>query len=668
MDESRFKPMVDIIAHRGPDDAGYLVWHTGIHDIRSTSYGQGFTDEKYRANCPLLPPIDSEFGRTKLQDDTWDIFLGHRRLSILDLSPRGHQPMSDRAQLIWVVYNGEIYNFQELRNELECGGHRFTSKSDTEVLIHAYEEWGIECVKKLNGMFAFAIWDVRQRSLRLARDRYGIKPLYVFNDGSTFLFGSEIKAVLAYLNKFPGVDVRALNEYFSFQNILSERTLFSGISLLKPGHHMTVDLRTVHVTTEQYWDFDFSQQENRSQTEVQQGLSRRFLQAVKKQCISDVLIGSYLSGGIDSGAVTAATRRELGRIYTFTAGFDLSEAAAHEMSFDEREIAEGLSSSLQTEHYECVLHSGDMEAVMPDLIWHLEDLRVGQCYPNYYVARLASRFVKVVMSGIGGDELFGGYPWRYAAALGESNNDYVKNYYTYWQRLVTDTEKQAFFDPDVEKRFATINDNDSMSFCSHTLSVFREVLGDGVEVTNVNDQVNYSLYFECKTFLHGLLLVEDKLSMANSLETRVPFLENDLVDFACRIPVRLKVANLDQLQRLDENFPRKKTLWQGQGNSGKNILRKAMEEILPEEFTTKRKQGFCAPDESWFRGTSEKYVRHTLGDDALINEFINPAYVRNVLDIHMSGQANKRLLIWSLICFNNWLKIFVHDSFKNVHH
>lgn len=555
LDESRFKPMVDIIAHRGPDDAGYLVWHTGIHDIRSNSYGQAFTDEKFRATCPLLPPIDSEFGREKLRDDTWDIFLGHRRLSILDLSPRGHQPMSDRSQLVWVVYNGEIYNFRELRAELEGSGHRFLSKSDTEILIHAYEEWGIECVKKFDGMFAFAILDTREKTLRLARDRYGIKPLYVFNDGSLFLFGSEIKSALAYLTKFPGVDLLALNEYFSFQNIFSDRTLFQGISLLKPGHHLTVDLRTLLVTSEQYWDFDFSQQENSSEAELREEVSWLFCQAVKKQCISDVPIGSYLSGGIDSGSVTTLARRELGRIFTFTAGFDLSEAAAHEMSFDEREIAEGLSNSLQTEHYECVLHSGDMEAVLSDLIWHLEDLRVGQCYPNYYVARLASKFVKVVMSGVGGDELFGGYPWRYAAALGVDQDDYAQNYYRYWQRLVNDSDKLNFFNQDTIDRMRNVCFSYGHPFEEHTMSVFQDVFGQKIKTKNHYDQVKYSLYFECKTFLHGLLVVEDKLSMAHSLETRVPFMDNDLVDFAIQCPVNLKLNNLAESLRIDENEP-----------------------------------------------------------------------------------------------------------------
>lgn len=663
LDFARFKPMVDVIAHRGPDDAGYLVWHTGANDIRANSYGQAFSDVQFNSISPLLPPIDSISGLERLRDDRWDIFLGHRRLSILDLSPRGHQPMSDRAQTIWVAYNGEIYNFRELRKELEAKGHKFVSKSDTEILIHGYEEWGIDFVRELDGMFAFAIWDSRRKVLRLVRDRYGIKPLYTYHDDGILLFGSEIKSILEYLRKFPGVDLLALNEYFSFQNIFSDRTLFKGVKLLEPGHCITVDVVSGAQKKERYWDFDFSKAEGRPEKDLREELFTLINGAVAKQCVSDVPIGCYLSGGMDSGTVTKLTRGVLGRIYTFTGGFDLSEAAEHEMSFDERERAEGLSNALQTEHYECVLHSGDMEAVMDKLVWHLEDLRVGQSYPNYYVAGLASKFVKVVMSGSGGDELFGGYPWRYSAALGANREDYVQNYYNYWQRLLGDKDKLLFFQPEIIDSVKELCDNKIDSLGRHTRSVFRGVFDDNLQIESFSDQVNHSLYFECKTFLHGLLVVEDKLSMAHSLETRVPFLDNALVDFASRVPVHLKVSNLDRLERIDENFPRKKNFYQSQINSGKNILRKTMERILPGETTSAKKKGFSAPDESWFRGRSEQYVRQTLQKkDAFINEFIQPRYVKDVLDTHSAGRANRRLLIWSLMCFEKWLEKFHYPN------
>ena len=413
----RLKPMVDVIAHRGPDDAGYLVWQTGTHH----ALGQDFTDSQFQDVCPLLPVIDSPSGQNRLHSEKWDLFFGHRRLSIIDLSPRGHQPMCDKSRKIWLIYNGEIYNFREIRQELKGLGYHFFSTSDTEVIIHAYHEWGTDCIHRFNGMFAFALYDSRNQKVWLARDRYGIKPLYytLTNEG-TFLFGSEIKSILEYLPEAPDVDLAALNEYFSFQNIFSDRTLFSGIKLLPPGHCLELDLLRGEIAQTKYWDFDFKQETNVPESELEDQLYDRLTQAVKRQCVSDVPVGSYLSGGMDSGTVTAITASVFGRISTFTIGFDLSEATAHELSFDERELAEYMANLFQTAHHERVLHSGDMEAVMENLIWHLEDLRVGQCYPNYYAARLASKSVKVVMSGTGGDELFGGYPWRYATAIGNS--------------------------------------------------------------------------------------------------------------------------------------------------------------------------------------------------------------------------------------------------------
>jgi asparagine synthase (glutamine-hydrolysing) len=362
---------------------------------------------------------------------------------------------------------------------------------------------------------------------------------------------------------------------------------------------------------------------------------------------------------MDSGTITAIAAKHLGRIQTFTSGFDLSEAAAHEMHFDERELAEKMSSLFHTEHYECVLHAGDIEAVMEKLIWHLEDLRIGQCYPNYYIARLAGKFVKVVMSGGGGDELFGGYPWRYAAAIGTGHTDYVQNYYTYWKRLVSNQEKIQFFNGDMIARLKGLSDDGAVPLKDHTLSTFRRVFDRKIETGSIADQVNSSLYFECKTFLHGLLVVEDKLSMAHSLETRVPFLDNDLVEFACRVPVRYKVSGMDQLEKLDENLPRKKKYYREKINKGKNILRKAMERILPTQITRARKQGFSAPDESWFRGTCEGYVRNTLlQPSARLGEYIDGAYMRKIVDEHSSGEANWRLLIWSLLSFETWLRTF----------
>ena len=669
----RLKPMVDVIAHRGPDDAGYLVWQTATrHPL-----GQDFTDSQFQNVCPLLPVIDSPSGQNRLHSEKWDLFFGHRRLSIIDLSPRGHQPMCDKSRRIWLVYNGEIYNFREIRQELKTLGYHFSSTSDTQVIIHAYHEWGTNCIQRFNGMFALALYDNRNQKVWLARDRYGIKPLYyTLTNKGTFLFGSEIKSILKYLPETPDVDLAALNEYFSFQNIFSDRTLFSGITLLPPGHCLEVDLSNIgnndrvslqntnligqKISKTKYWDFDFGQEMNVPSSELEDKLYDRLTHAVERQCVSDVPVGSYLSGGMDSGTVTAITAAVFGRISTFTIGFDLSEAANHELHFDERELAQYMANLFQTEHHENVLHSGDMEAAMEDLIWHLEDLRVGQCYPNYYAAQLAGKFVKVVMSGTGGDELFGGYPWRYAAAIGDSTESYTDNYYRYWQRLVYNKEKPLLFNPEVTNQLHKMNIDGATPLQNHTWKEFQNVYPKGLRCDSREEQINHSLYFECKTFLHGLLVIEDKISMAHSLETRVPLLDNDLVDLACQTPVRHKIANFHNWQTLSENIPRRGKVGLERTEGGKDILRKTMRRIIPKSVTQAKKQGFSAPDESWFRGSSEKYVRDLLLDDkARINEYFNPEYVKQIIETHNSGAENKRLLIWSLLSFEWWLKQFI---------
>ena len=573
--------------------------------------------------------------------------LANRRLAIIDLTAAGHQPMmTDDGQCV-LVYNGELYNYQSLRLELEAAGYRFHSSSDTETLLHAYERWGAECVERFNGMFAFAVWNRRTRRLFLARDRFGVKPLYWLLDGEKFVFASEIKAILAYPGVRRALSHEALNEYFTFQNVLSDRTLLEGIRLLPAGHTLEFEVGA-EPRLRRYWDYDFSNQiENISEEEAAEEVRRLFVQAVTRQLVSDVPIASYLSGGIDSGSITAVAGRQLGRLTTFTAGFDLSSASGLELGFDERVAAESLSNLLKTEHYEMVLHAGDMERVMPELIHHLEDLRVGQSYPNYCVARLAGKFVKVVLSGAGGDELFGGYPWRYyrGGADGEGAGDHYRQYYDFWQRLVPDVEKRELFNDSV---WTKIRDHS-------TFDVFRSIFHDGASLETRVDRVNASLYFELKTFLHGLLVVEDKLSMAHSLETRVPFLDNDLVDFACRLAPRYKLSDLAMYERFDENDQRRY-----QQRSGKRVLRMAMNELIPPEVVDRVKQGFSAPDASWFRGESIDYVNGLLRDRrAHLYEFLGYDYVVGKLDEHTSGKLNHRLLIWSLLSFEWWLRKFM---------
>jgi len=400
------RKMTDAIAHRGPD-------------------GEGFYSDSF-------------------------VGLGHRRLAIIDLSPAGHQPMVSRDRQVVLSYNGEIYNFQELRAELEARGHPFHSKTDSEVVLNAWVEWGADCVTRFNGMFAFAIWDKRQQSLFLVRDRYGIKPLYYACWGQTFLFGSEQKAILAHPAARRELDKKALLEYFTFQNIFTDRTLLEGVKLLPPASVACIPLGSNGTPQiSRYWDYRFLEPDHPvDPREYREELDRLMRQAVSRQLVTDVELGSYLSGGMDSGTLTALAARELPYIKTFTCGFDLSSASGIELAFDERAKAEAMSARFKTEHYEMVLKAGDMERCLPKLAWHIEEPRVGQSYPNYYAAQLASKFVKVVLSGAGGDELFGGYPWRYyRAAVCNDFEHYIDQYYFYWQRLVSNSHIKQIFAP-----------------------------------------------------------------------------------------------------------------------------------------------------------------------------------------------------------------------------
>jgi len=312
-----------------------------------------------------------------------------------------------------------------------------------------------------------------------------------------------------------------------------------------------------------------------------------------------------------------------------------------------------MSYLFKTEHYEMVLKAGDMERILPKLAWHLEEPRVGQSYPNYYAAQLASKFVKVVLSGGGGDELFGGYPWRYYRAVDPTDNfeQYVDKYYLYWQRLIDNRYLKGIFSPAWDQ-------------VKHvwTRDIFRDVfLKHNHQLQKPEDYVNHSMTFEAKTFLQGLLLVEDKLSMAHGLEVRVPFLDNDLVDFALKVPVKLKLMNLMAASRINENDPRpKQELYFQQHRDGKIILRKVMERYIPEDITSGLKQGFSAPDATWFKGESIDYVRKIIfNNKSSIYEYFDPKSIQEQVNEHLEGKLNRRLFIWSLLNFEWWCKSFL---------
>lgn len=581
--------------------------------------------------------------------------LGHVRLAILDLTKAAAQPMRTRDGLHTIVYNGEIYNFQEVRAELVKRGHEFCSRSDTEVVLMAYREWGADCVNHFNGMFAFCIVDAVRNCLFFARDRYGIKPLYYGFFGNSLLFASEAKAFLRHPAFRPALDCQALKEYLTFQNILSDRTFFEGVCLFPAGSCGTLPLndagvRELRIT--RYWDYAFEEADlHRSEADAEAELLHLFEQAVTRQLVSDVELGAYLSGGVDSGSISAVAAGRLPCIKSFTCGFDLRSASGLEMSFDEREKAEYLSYLFKTEHYEIVLKSGDLERVMPTLAWHMEEPRLGQSYPNFYASKLASRFVRVVLAGGGGDELFAGYPWRYYRALHcRSFDDYVDQYYAFWQRLIPADVQRTLLQPVAAQ---------TGHVC--TRDIFRHVFAANTTKPETPEAcVNRSLYFEAKTFLHGLLLVEDKLSMAHGLETRLPFLDNDLVDFAMRLPVRLKLKNLSQNITLNENLTAKSQHYYARYADGKYLLRKAMTHFVPESVATAAKQGFSGPDASWFRGDSLDYVKKLLfTPKAQIWQYLDYATAETLTQEHMAGKQNHRLFIWSLLSIEWWLRRYL---------
>jgi asparagine synthase (glutamine-hydrolysing) len=546
------------------------------------------------------------------------VALGATRLAIIDLIG-GDQPIYSEDGSVCAVYNGEIYNYRELRGELEARGHDFASRTDSEVLVHLYEEEGIHFVRRLNGMFAFALWDERRQCLHLARDRFGIKPLHYSWDGRQLRFASEVKALLAENGARASLDLDAYVELLTFQNVLSDRTLFSGVRLLPAASVLTVDADGLEVR--RFWDpmpMPSSQPEGPAlATEVR----AHFERAVERHLVSDVEIASYLSGGLDTGAVSAVAARRLPRLTTFSTGFDVSTAAGLEAEFDERADAAQLAAVIGTHHHELLLDAAEAEMVLPRMMRYLEEPRMSFSYPNYLTAGLASRWVKVVLSGAGGDEMLGGYPWRYGFA---ARPDFPEGYYDYWTRLLDADEMAGALAPSAQSEIDL----------SRPRAVFDALMAESEHL----EPLDRTLYFESRTFLHGLLVIEDKLSMAHSLETRVPFLDNELVDFLLTVPAARKLEE----QR------------------SKDLFRKAVSGLLPEPVVARKKTGFVPPQAAWFRGEQSAYLEAILlSDRTLERGVLRPEFVRRVVEEHFAGAADRRLLLWTLLCMEWWHRVFV---------
>lgn len=551
------------------------------------------------------------------------IALGHRRLSVIDLSKRSKQPMIYLNKII--IYNGEIYNYKEIKTFLTKQGYYFKTNSDTEVILASYNFWGEKCIDHFNGMWAFIIYDRDRDVIFCSRDRLGIKPLYYSVYNSDIFIASEIKALLA-----GGVPVKVdeigLLEYFTFQNIISDRTLFENIYMLPAGHNLKIDLKTREKFIYKYWDLNF-EAVNYSEKEASDIFLDTFKKSLERHLISDVDIGATLSGGIDSSAIVSITSKYFRELHTFTGYFDTSSIDKDDRCVNEKDDARIVSNIFKTTHHEREINYNDVISTLPQIIWHLEDPKVGMCYTFYTILQLVGQFVTVNLSGTGGDEFFGGYPWRYELIHKVSDFETFKElYYKWWNRLVGDNERRHFFRQNILKN---VDKN-----------LPKKIFNAVIEPSESFSPINRALYFDVKTFLHGFLMVEDKLGMAYSVETRFPFLDYELIEFARVIPDHLKYSN----------------------SVGKILLRKAFENILPKEIIFKRKQGFTPPDKTWYRLQLKDYIeRLLLSKKSVLTEYIDRNAIKKILHEHYDGKDN-RLIIWSLMFFEGWCRVFLSND------
>ncbi|MCU1266097.1 MAG: Asparagine synthase (Glutamine-hydrolyzing) [Acidobacteria bacterium] len=606
--------MRDVIMHRGPDDEGIF--------------------------------IDGAVG------------LGHRRLSIVDVAS-GHQPMTNEDGTLHITYNGEIYNHADFRAQLEARGHVYRTHCDTETILHLYEEHGAECVLHLRGMFAFAVWDQTRRELFIARDRLGVKPLYYFHadDGSLY-FGSEIKTLFAADALKPEINFAALPDYLANHATSGEETLFRGIKRLLPGH--TLRWRDGQVDIKRYWDVSFAKSEpgGRSDQDLIEEWSELFRKAVRLRLMADVPLGMFLSGGIDSSAIAAVMSGMVSEpIKTFSVAFKEREA-------NELEYARLISSAYKTNHHEVVVSPEDFFTALPKLVWHEDEpLAHPSSVALYFVSKLAAQHVKVVLTGEGSDELLAGYARyrktilnlalgaRYYGAMPEGIRNAVRNRIEGLPRGSKVRQKllRTFLSlqPDIESIYF-----DNFSVFSRTLqndlltpetrartggidpySGVRNLLAQ----TDAESPLDRLLYADIKTYLHELLMKQDQMSMAASIESRVPFLDHKLVEFTSSLPERLKLR----------------------GWTTKYVLRKSMKGILPESILSRPKMGFPVPIGKWFRGEYRSVVgEYVLSGRALERGIFQEECVRTLVKRHDAGEDHSERL-WALVNFEMWQRRFI---------
>lgn len=587
--------------------------------------------------------------------------LAARRLSIIDLET-GNQPIHNEDRSIWVVHNGEIYNFEGLRKDLESHGHQFYTHSDTEVLVHSYEEFGLDFLQSLKGMFAFALWDERKQILLLARDRMGEKPLHYYATNQEVVFGSELKSVLQHPDVPRNVDHSALSRYLTFQYVPAPQTIFQDVRKLKPGHYLIVSPQQEQLRERQYWDIPAPA--NTRPLPAMASVGKELLEllraSVKAQLVGNVPVGVLMSGGIDSTLVAALAAEANPGIQAFTMAFE-------EPTFDESKQAQRVAQRIGCRHHIEVCREGDLLDVLPNITALLDEpLADASILPTYLLARFAAKSVKVALGGDGGDELFAGYPTFQAIRYRSAFRALPKFVRGAIARGVDQLPvSHAYLSLDFKLR-QFLRGVDSTPECDffHWMGAFTEaekelLLGreQPPPLTPVNlfediaasprfdSDLERCLYLCAKHYLQdGVLVKVDRASMANSLEVRAPFLDRDLVEFAARCPLEYKMTLLQT----------------------KLILRDAARAILPGEILWGKKRGFAPPIGKWLSGGLKDFTRDTLNSERIRREgFFEGKYVQRLLDDHLAGRKNNSRLLWTLLVFQLWKDQVTRSSISN---
>lgn len=618
----------------------------------------------FNRNHPIDPALIARMNGTLIHrgpdaEGVWThgpIGLSQRRLAIVDLSPTGQQPMSNEDGTVWITYNGEIYNHPELRPELERRSHRYRGSSDTETILHLYEEYGCACVEHLRGMFALALWDERNQCLLLARDRFGKKPLLYAETEDGLVFASELKALLQDEGVSRDLDETALHHYLSFGFIPAPQTAFRQIRKLPPAH--TLFWQAGKLTIDRYWSLPFTPKLQLSEDEAAEQTLTLLREAVRIRLMSDVPLGAFLSGGIDSSAVVALMAEMMSEpVKTFSIGFD-------DESFDETPFARQVAQTFATDHHEFRVNP-DAVGVLPELVWgYGEPFADSSALPSYYVAKMTRQHVTVALNGDGGDELFAGYEryvaedlsGRYGALPGWLRNGLltplaqalpepagrknlvrrVKNFvlaqnapperrYLRWLTLIDNATKQQLYTPAFAERMAAV---DSLARL--------QLPSNGAAAPAGLDRL---LQTDMAAYLPDDLLVKvDITTMLHSLEGRSPFLDHHLAEFAARLPVHYKLR----------------------GRTGKYILRRALSSVLPSNILNRDKRGFAVPIDRWFRQELRTVIYQVLLDPrTLARGFFRPEAVQAMLDEHASGRVNHRYRLWTLLMLELWFRTYI---------